>query len=131
MDKLEEHLQKLAEFDLTFTKKEKNLYLLNYHGLSFTLVRKDKDLYLKVKVTPCPEKQREELFSLLMRSNLLGQGTYGNVLGLEPGEKFLTLTSYLPYDITYKALKEKLELFFGAKEYWEQSVKDFLSKANK
>ena len=131
MDKLEEHLQKLAEFDLTFTKKDQNLYLLNYHGLSFKLIRKDKELYLKVPVTPCPEKQREELFSLLMQANLLGEGTYGNVLGLEPEEKYLTLTGYLPYEITYKALKEKLEHFFGAKELWEQEVKAFLSKANK
>ena len=131
MDKLEEHLQKLAEFDLTFTKKDQNLYLLNYHGLSFKLIRKDKDLYLKVNVTPCPEKQREELFSLLMQANLLGQNTYGNALGLEPDEKFLTLTGYLPYETTYKAFKEKLEHFFGAKERWEQEVKTFLAKANK
>lgn len=129
MDKLEEHLQKLAEFDLTFTKKEHNLYLLNYHGLPFKLVLKGKDLYLKTTVTACPEKQREALFSLLMRANLLGQSTYGNALGLEPGEKFLTLTGHLPYEITYKDLKEKLEFFLGARELWEQEIKTFLAKA--
>lgn len=131
MKKLEEHLKKLEEFDLTFTKKNKDLYLLNYHGFVFELLHKEHELYLKGKITDCPDLQREALFSYLMRANLLGQSTYGSVLGLTPDEKSLTLISSLPYETTYEELKEKLELFLGAKEFWEKGIKDFINKARK
>ncbi len=129
MDKLEKTLEKFKEFDLTFTKKEKNIFLLDYHDLQFDLVHKKDKLYLKAKITGCPSKGREVLFSYLMRANLLAESTYGNSIGMDIEEKSLTLTGTVPYEASYELFKEKLELFLGAREIWEKEIKEFIQKA--
>ena len=129
MNKIEKHLARLQdEFNLTYSKQGAELYLLGYHGLKFKLEVKAKNYFLKAKIIDCPAKNKEVLFSYLMKANLLGQNTYGNALGLKPDEKSLTLISALDYEITYEEMQEKLELFLGARELWEKEIKTLMSK---
>ncbi|MFA5250062.1 MAG: type III secretion system chaperone [Parachlamydiales bacterium] len=128
MDKLEEILKQLAEVGVSFEVQEKNLYQLTYDEIKMELFKKDHELYLKTRLAPCPKEKKEALFSLLMKANQLGSGTYGNAIGLDNQEKFLTLTCQLPYDIIYKDLKEKIELFLGCLHFWQEEIKNFSQK---
>jgi len=73
----------------------------------------------------CPQKNKEELFSYLMRANLLGQGTGGSRIGLDEREKSLTLSLGIPYEINYKAFKENLEEFVNHLLYWRDEIANF------
>ena len=66
---------------------------------------------MQAKICPCPVKRREDLFIYLMRANFLGQGTGGSRIGLDPDEKFLTLSLGLPYEMNYRSFKENMEDF--------------------
>ena len=74
------------------------------------------------QIGPCPTVKREELFSLLMKANFLGQGTGGSVIALDENENFLTLSSVLPYDMNYKIFKGALEDFTNYLEYWREEL---------
>lgn len=68
------------------------------------------------------KEKREELFSYLMRANLLHQGTGDCFIGLDTDEKFLTLSSIFPYEIDYKEFKEVLEDFVNYLIYWRKEI---------
>ena len=74
------------------------------------------------KIGPCPQTKKEELFILLMKANFLGQGTGGAVIALDENESFLTLSSVLPYDMSYKLFKEAMEDFVNYLEYWKEEL---------
>lgn len=80
---------------------------------------------MQAKICPCPLKKREDLFIYLMRANLLSQGTGNGRIGLDPGEKFLTLSSGLPYEMNYSRFKENLEDFVNYLLYWREEIAKF------
>ena len=80
---------------------------------------------LKGKITPCPEKKREELFLKLSLANYLGQQTGISRIGLSLDEKDLTLSLEIPYETTYRAFREHLEEFVNFILYWRKEVKTF------
>lgn len=82
-------------------------------------------LSLHARICPCPEKKREALFIYLMRANLLGQGTGGARIGLDPEEKFLTLSLGLPYEMNYQSFKETVEDFANYLLHWRGEVAKF------
>ena len=80
---------------------------------------------LQAQICPCPKMKREEIFIYLMRANLLGQGTGGSRIGMDPDEKFLTLSLGLPYEMNYKMFKESFEDFVNYLIYWRDIVAKF------
>jgi hypothetical protein len=80
---------------------------------------------LHAKITLCPNTKKEDLFIYLMRANLLGQGAGGARIGLDPDEKFLTLSSGLPYEMNYQTFKETIEDFANYLIYWRDEVAKF------
>lgn len=77
---------------------------------------------MHAQICPCPNRKREEIFIYVMRANLLGQGTGGSRIGIDPGEKFLTLALGLPYEMNYKIFKETFEDFVNYLIYWRDVV---------
>jgi len=124
---LEENLKRLAD-DLElppFPPKDRN---------SCVVLPLAKDLTISIKslrtgvaffanVAPVPLQKKEEAFIYFMKGNLLGQGTGNQVLGMDPEEKFLTLSCIIPYDMDYKEFKEKIEDFANYLEYWRLEAK--------
>ena len=66
---------------------------------------------------------QEELFIYLMKANFLGQGTGEQIIGIDPDEKFLTLSYSISYEINYPKFKEILEEFVNYLIYWKGEVK--------
>ena len=61
-----------------------------------------------------------------MRANFLGQGTGGARIGLDPNEKFLTLSCGFPYEMKYQDFKEKIEDFANYLLCWRAEIEKFL-----
>jgi len=70
-----------------------------------------------------PNQNKEELLIYLMKANFLGQGTGEQIIGMNPDEKFLTLSRSITYEINYQKFKEILEDFTNYLIYWNGEVK--------
>jgi hypothetical protein len=123
---LETLLQRLAtDLELTapFPKSDRGGFFLQLNpDLAISVEGMDPGVFFFSQVAPCPLKKQEEIFSQLMRANFLGQGTGGGVIGLDEDEKFLTLSSYLPYDMNYNTFKEALGDFANFVDYWREEI---------
>jgi hypothetical protein len=132
---LKEFLKKLCEeLGVSPVPKpdEKNVYTVEI-AASVLLQMKDLDpgIWMQAKLEECPKQKREDLFIALMQANLLGQGTAGSVIGLDREEKFLTLSSALPYEMSYHAFKENLEDFANYYIYWKGLIEKMKEEAQK
>lgn len=123
---LEQHLNQLIQ-DLKLeplaSKDEKGFYSIPLNpSLKISFRELDPGVYLYSPIGPCPMEKREEFLIHVMKANFLGIGTGGNVIALDPEEKFLTLSSALPYDINYKTFKETVEDFGNFVDYWRDEL---------
>jgi hypothetical protein len=57
-----------------------------------------------------------------MKANLLGKATANAALGLTNDEKYLTLSTLMPYEVSYKELKEILEEFVNLVIIWRENI---------
>jgi hypothetical protein len=77
-------------------------------------------------ILPIPkEGSKEALFIYLMRANLMGQGTGGGAIGIDPTEKFFTFSQSLPFEMNYQVFKESLEDFLNYITYWQEEIVRF------
>lgn len=123
---LRDYLEKLheeLEIDLKPKMNEKKIFSFIFRNdVQVDLKDLDPGVAMQSKICPCPNKKREDLFIFLMRANLLGQGTGGSRIGLDPEEKFLTLSLGLPYELNYQSFKENLEDFINYLIYWREEI---------
>jgi hypothetical protein len=124
---LEQHLQQLIsdlELDPIEPKDQTSLYHLNLTPeMKISMKELEPGLYLFSQIGPCPTQKKEDSFIYLMKANFLGQGTGGKVIGMDPEEKFLTLSHVIPYDMNYKSFKELIEDFANYLDYWRGELK--------
>lgn len=86
----------------------------------------DPGVFFRAKILSLPkEGNKEALFIYLMKANLLGQGTGGGAIGIDPSEKFLTLSLALSFEVNYKTFHEGLEDFLNYLDFWKEDVVRF------
>src|SRR3972149_5706175 len=111
-------LKELMQRLLTDLGKEKNLQIIEEKGgvplrfvpdLVISLVELNPGLLMMGTLPPPMKTNREALFSFLMQANFLFQGTERFALGLDADGKFLTLSTWIPYEIDYTGFKNILE----------------------
>jgi Tir chaperone protein (CesT) family len=123
---LDQWMQKIAqdlEIEEIPQKQEGDVYLLAINPqMTIRVGKLDPGVSFWAPISPCPTTKREELFILLMKANFLGQGTGGSTIGLDENENFLTLSSILPYDMSYKTFKDALEDFTNHLDYWREEL---------
>ncbi|MBS3904020.1 MAG: type III secretion system chaperone [Simkania sp.] len=86
------------------------------HELCFGVL--DYGFALHCMIGTPPPRNKEDFYLLLMRANFLGQGTGNAVIGMDKEEKYLTLSSMIPYDVDIKRFKEIIEDFVNFVDYW-------------
>ncbi len=69
-----------------------------------------------------PKQKKEDSLIYLMKANFLGQGTGEQIIGMDPDEKFLTLSRSISYEMNYQKFKETLEEFVNYLRYWKGEV---------
>ncbi len=112
-----------------FDEKEKHVMFSPREGVDLFLQEMDQGVYFHATIIACPQIKKEDLFLYLMRANLLGRGTGGTSIGLDPQEKFLTLSRSLAYELNYTEFKEKLEDFVNYLLYWRGEIEKFEKQA--
>jgi hypothetical protein len=120
--------QLIADLELPspLSKDEEGFFMLPINPeLMIRILPLDQGVFFRSEIAPVPLKQKEELYTLLMKANFLGQGTGGGVISLDEEEKFLTLSLSLPYDMNYKTFKEDISDFANFVDYWKEEVRRF------
>ncbi len=96
-----------------------------------TLNSQDDHIFLSTKIGPLPKLQNKELlFIYLMQANLIGQGTGGAAIGIDPSEKFFTMSSSLKGDVNFKVFKEGLEDLINYTDYWREEINRFANESS-
>lgn len=122
---LAEMLNRVAEnlrLSTSPTQDKKGAFSITLGGRQIKIQDLDPGVYFWANLSEVPNKDREELFILLMKANFLGQGTGDCVIGMDHQEKFLTLSSQIAYEVNYEIFKEKLEDFVNYLDYWYDEV---------
>lgn len=120
LDRLLKQLAEDLELEIFPTKQEDGEYLLRLYEPDTLFAKEvDEQIVIRGTIKECPSTNKEVEFMLLMKANLLFQGTGGAIIGLDANENFLTLFLNLPYDINYKTFKESLESFVNFLNYWK------------
>ena len=96
--------------------------------IEISVLKEEEQLYLYSPITLAPLDNQEEIYTYLMKANLLGQGTGKTSIGLDNNDKFLTLSYVMPYEETYENFKDKLELFVNYLFFWKDEVKKLQNK---
>lgn len=129
LPKLQDHIHTLCE-ELDIhpkpTVNEKLQYkLILGSDIELLIQEFDNHAFVSSKIQKCPLEKKEELFIQLMEANLLGQGTGNSAIGLDPEEKFLTLSLILPYELNYTLFKETVEDFVNYLFFWREKIDTF------
>ena len=124
---LRDHLEKFCkELSIQMPKLDKQaMYTFRVGEESIAIRDLDPGAALHAHICETPDKKKEDLFIYLMRANLLGQGTGGTRIGLDPNEKFLTLSLGLPYELNYQTFRETIEDFVNYLIYWRDEIAKF------
>ncbi len=88
------------------------------------------DFSLSCRIGEPPVRNKEDFYVLLMSANFLGQGTGGNILGMDKEEKYLTLSSIIPYDVEAKRFKEIVEDFVNFVDFWREELARHVAQAS-
>lgn len=122
---LNRYVDQLAmELEIDTPVKEKEEVKLTINPkLTIILKELDPGFFFFAPIAPLPSLKKEELFTLAMEANFLGQGTGGAVLGIDEEEKFMTLTLSLPQEMDYSLFKDALSNFANYVDYWKKEIK--------
>lgn len=79
-------------------------------------------------LVPLPEERQEELLLFMMAANLFGRETGGSALGLDKEGKRVTLQTFLPTGLTYKAFHDHLEDFVNYADIWKEEILAYIEQ---
>ncbi|GAB4233718.1 MAG: hypothetical protein Tsb0021_12800 [Chlamydiales bacterium] len=77
-------------------------------------------IFLECDIGEAPQK--EDFFAEALEANLLTEGTFGSVLGLDAAGKHLILSRMINQDIPYQRFKEVLEDYMNIVDFWKEKM---------
>lgn len=129
---LENHLKQLSSqfsFPLNLDQDAEGcVYLDIDHQTKLALKELPKGFVCKSDVSLLPPGDQEDLLSLLMRANYIGQGTKGGVLALNETAQTIIFISSITHEYNFREFKEKIEEFVNYLNYWKTKIKDETTK---
>ncbi|MBI5274591.1 MAG: type III secretion system chaperone [Chlamydiales bacterium] len=129
---LDQHLDQFEkEFkrkSLFIKEKEHVYYFSADHPFPIYVRYLDPGVHFFSTLHAIPTKNLESFFMYIMSANYLGLGTGKSIIGLEPNEKFLTLSMAIPYEENYMEFKELLEEFLNHLQYWKDQIETYIKK---
>ena len=129
---LENHLKQLSSqfsFPINLDKDvEGCVYMQIDQQTVLALKELSKGFVCKSDVSLLPPGDQEDLLSLLMRANYIGQGTKGGVLALNETAQMIIFISSITHEYNFREFKEKIEEFVNYLNYWKTKIKDETTK---
>jgi hypothetical protein len=128
---LENIIKELSNnFNYSYNKEsEDNFIIIISDEICINISKIEEEIYFYSPITSCPEDKKEEIYTYIMKANLLGQGTGNATIGLDNNEKFLTLSYVMPYEEDYTIFKEKVEDFVNFLIFWKEEIKKQVEKS--
>jgi len=113
------------EIDVNITQKGENSFqLIVNNDLTIYILDQKINISIYCNLIECKSLLKEQLINQLMKANLLKKITFG----LTNDEKYLTLSTLMPYEVSYKELKEFLEEFVSTAIVWREKIDKFLKQ---
>jgi len=126
LDNLIENLKKELDIADLVSSEEPGHFTLNFEeNLQINISQVEAGYLLFCAVAPCPKKNTEMYYNLIMEANLFGQATLGAVLGLNEEGSTLTLSRELDYNINSKEFMDTLEDFVNVADFWRKKTSEF------
>ncbi len=127
LERLIETLVKELKLGAVPQKDKKGFYHLKINPLITVFFHEIPDgVYMRSTVCPTLKKNNlEDLYIYLMKANLLGQGTGGAAIGIDPEENFFVLSQTINQEPTYLLFKETVEDFVNYVDYWREGIESF------
>lgn len=83
---------------------------------------------LRCDIGPINPENEDLFFSHALQANLFGQGTEGNILGLDGEGKKLILSREIDYNIEYKEFRDIIEDFLNSVDFWREEAQAYGTK---
>jgi len=108
--------------------EDKGQYTLTFDPkLPMTLAENaEGEIKLQATLAELPQEKTDEYLLFAMTSNLFGEETGGNFLGLSIDEKEMTLNRLVDKDVDYPEFKLFLEEFLNYYENWRVDTKAYV-----
>ena len=121
---LDQFMEQLAaDLALKLTAAKRGEYTLPLDSAREITIRQGEQVIeLQASVGECPQQNTEEFYRYAMLGNLMGLGTGGAVLSLDPTGKQLSLQATMPLSLPYNQFKDQLEDFANHVDYWKEQI---------
>lgn len=121
---LENIIQQLSDnFGYVASKVDKEKFQIKVNDdIQVSVTQIEDEIYFNSPIIKCPDDKKEQIYSHVMKANLLGEGTGHSTIGMDKDEKFLTLSYQMTYEDNYAIFKEKMEDFVNYIIYWEEEL---------
>jgi len=120
----QEHIKQLAkELDIPYHNETEYAYTLVLSPtLSIDIQEHTSTMHMRAQVGRLPIREREALFTYLLKANFLGQGTGGAILSIDPTETFFLCSHTKELSSSYEECKQMIEDFANYVSYWQTEV---------
>ena len=124
LEKALEILSKELELVAASQKDKEGIYRLKlFNDIEIHISELNPGAYFFSNIGLVPKEKGKEVFYIyLMKANFMGQGTGGATIGMDPDEKYLTLSQGLPFEFNYDLFKETLEDFVNYLIFWQAEI---------
>lgn len=121
---LENIIEQLSNnFGYAYNKLDKDKFKIKINDdIQVNVTQIEDAIYFHSPVIKCPDEKKEQIYTHVMKANLLGEGTGQGIIGIDKDEKFLTLSYLMSYEDNYAIFKEKMEDFVNYLSYWEDEL---------
>jgi hypothetical protein len=124
---LNQFVEKLSKtFDLAepLQPNNKGEYVLLLEPSLEILLRENASpgITLFTMLCPLPEKKIDDFLLYTMSANLFGRETGNSFLGCDRDGKMVTLTYFLPSEVSYGVFLDSIEEFANYAESWRQEI---------
>jgi hypothetical protein len=110
-------------------EKEKETYTIKISDTELiTVTNLEVGVHFFSIIAPLISGTKEDFFIHLMKANYLGIGTGGSIIGLDPDEKYLTLSYPIHYEVNYRIFYDKLEDFVNYLSFWRYEIQNYGSR---
>lgn len=117
-------LTKELEIDFSLKTDIPGIYRLPLDsGLIIHISEIPRGFALSATIADAPNENEETFYENTMHANLFGEGTEGNILGLDESGKLLTLSREVYEQIDYRQFSEIIEDFINALDYWSAEAR--------
>lgn len=124
---LQDHLRQLEaqlEISAKTSPQTPNIFTLSIDPeLDVEFHKMEEGILIFSRLCSAPQANREDIFIHLSEMNLMGQGALGSIFGMTEDGKYIIMTHYIDYEVSYQQFYEILEDFVNLAKITQEEIK--------